>query len=249
VLPFDPSTDNPVVLDSVSTPGARNTADFQVNSSGNDAAFTSTLPLTGFDNAAHREVFRYDAPSDTLDCASCNPTGEQETGEATLARNGLSLTDRGQVFFNSTEGLVDRDLNGNQDVYEWEANGTGTCGEDEGCVQLISTGTSLLDSSLLGASADGTDAYFFTHDTLVSSDGNGNRVKIYDARAGGGFDQAPPAHQCQASDECHGPSSQAPPPPNIKTIAGTPVGNLPQKKHKHRHRRHKRAHHKRRGAK
>ena len=76
--------------------------------------------------------------------------------------------------------------------------------EAGGCVELISTGTSPLDSSLLGVSADGTDAYFFTRDTLVASDNNGSRVKIYDARAGGGFDQAPPPHQCQASDECHG---------------------------------------------
>ena len=122
VVPPDPSTDNPLVIDSVSSAGTRNTADFQVNPSGNDAVFTSTLPLTGYDNAAHREVFRYDAPTDTLDCPSCNPTGEQATGEATLASNGSSLSDDGRVFFNSTEGLVDRDLNGKQDVYEWEKN-------------------------------------------------------------------------------------------------------------------------------
>jgi len=224
VTPSDPSTDNPVVVDSVDAAGTRNTADFQVSPSGNDAVFTSTLPLTGYDNAAHREVFRYDAPTDTLDCASCNSTSEQATGEATLASNGLSLTDDGQVFFNSTEGLVDRDLNGNKDVYEWEKNAS----YPNGTVQLISTGTSPLDSSLLGVSADGTDAYFFTHDTLVTSDNNGDRVKLYDARVNGGFDQAPPPHQCQASDECHGPSSQAPPPPNIKATAGTPVGNTTQ---------------------
>ena len=45
-------------------------------------------------------------PPKKLDCASCNPTSEQATGEATLAANGLSLTDDGRVFFNSTEGLV-----------------------------------------------------------------------------------------------------------------------------------------------
>ncbi len=237
ILPSDPEVDNPVVVDSVSSAGTRNTADFEVNSSGNDAVFTSTLPLSGYNNAGHREVFRYDAPSDTVDCASCNPTGEQATGEASLASSGSSLTDDGRVFFNSTEGLVDRDLNDKLDAYEWES-GDG--------IELISTGTSPLDSSLLGVSTDGTDAYFFTHDTLVSSDDNGTRVKIYDARADGGFDQAPPPHQCQASDECHGPSSQAPLPIDIKTIAGTPVGDVPvgQKTKKHHHR--KKHHHKRR---
>jgi hypothetical protein len=248
VVPPDPSTDNPVVVDSLSAAGTRNTADFGVSPSGN-AVFTSTLPLSGYDNAAHREVFRYDAPSDNLDCASCNPTGEQATGEATLASNGSSLSDDGRVFFNSTEGLVDRDLNGNKDVYEWEKNAS----NPNGIVELISTGTSPLDSSLLGVSTDGTDAYFFTRDTLVSGDNNGLRVKLYDARAGGGFAQLPPVIQCQASDECHGAGSPTPPPPDIKTIAGTPVGNATQaphrRKHHHKRHHHKRAHHKRGGVK
>jgi hypothetical protein len=229
VVPSDLSTDNPVVVDSVSAAGTRNTADFQVSPSGNDAVFTSTLPLSGYDSAAHPEVFRYDAPSDKLDCVSCNPTGEQATGDATLATNGSSLSDDGRVFFNSTEGLVDRDLNGNKDAYEWSpqepAGEVGACHDSGGCEELISAGTSPLDSSLLGVSADGTDAFFFTHDTLVDTDNNGFRVKLYDARAGGGFGQAPPPHQCQASDECHGPSSQGPPPPDTKTIASTPGGN------------------------
>jgi hypothetical protein len=221
VIPPDPSTDAPVVVDSVSAAGTRNTADFQVSPSGNDAGFSSTLPLSGYDNAAHREVFRFDSPSNALDCVSCNPTGEQATGEATLATNGLSLSDDGRVFFNSTEGLVDRDLNNKMDVYEWEKG----AGVQEGTIELISTGASPLDSSLLGVSADATDAYFFTHDTLVSGDNNGNRVKIYDARAGGGFPEVPPAIQCQASDECHGAGSPIPSAPPVRSITGS-GGNL-----------------------
>ncbi len=260
-LPPPPSPiTNSAVIDAVNQPEARNTADFQVGASGNDAVFTSTLPLTGYDNAFHSEVFRYDAASETLECASCNPTSEQATGEATLATNGSSLTEDGRVFFNSTEGLVDRDLNENQDVYEWEPQGFKfemehekfqTCETTGGCVQLISTGTSPFDSSLLGVSADGTDVYFFTHDSLVSSDQNGSLVKIYDARSLGGFDQVPPPHQCQASDECHGSGSAMPPPPIIRTVVGTPVGNATpspnSRKHRHHHRRrhHRKAHHKR----
>ena len=82
------------------------------------------------------------------------------------------------------------------DVYEWSSQRptgeVGACHTEGGCVQLISAGTSPFDSSLLGASADGTDAYFFTRDTLVTSDENGPRVKIYDARVDGGFPQVPP---------------------------------------------------------
>ena len=188
VVPPEPRTDNPLVIDSVSAPGARHSADFEVTPSGNDAVFTSTLPLTEYDNAEiHREIFRYEAGSG-LDCASCNPTGEQATGEASLPTDGLGLTDDGRVFFDSTEGLVDRDLNNKQDAYEWES-GKG--------VELISTGTSSRSSSLLGVSADGTDAFFFTHDTLVPADENGSRVKVYDARVARRLPDRPPAGPLQ----------------------------------------------------
>jgi hypothetical protein len=76
----------------------------------------------------------------------------------------------------------------------------------------------------LGVSADGVDAYFFTRQTLVAEDENGSRVKIYNARSFGGFAYVPPPVPCKASDECHGPGTEAPPPPQVRTIAGTPTG-------------------------
>ena len=39
-----------------------------------------------------------------------------------LASDGLSLTDDGRVFFNSTDALAPRDLDETGDVYEWEAD-------------------------------------------------------------------------------------------------------------------------------
>jgi len=235
-VPSDPSTDNPVVVDSVSSPGIRNSADFQLTPSGDYAIFPSALPLTKYNSSAHREVFRYDATTEKLQCASCSPTGESISGEARLASNGLSLTDDGRVFFNSSEGLVDRDLNETEDVYEWEPQGFvlesegkpvpgTTCETAAGCIQLISTGASPSASSLLGVSADGTDAYFFTRDKLVEQDENGSTVKVYDARSLGGFSYSPPEIQCKASDECHGAGTQPPLPPTINTVTGTPVGN------------------------
>ena len=194
-----------MVVDSVSSPSIRHTADFQVTPNGNDAVFTSTLPLTGYQNASHREVYRYDAPTEQLQCVSCNPTGEPATGEATLAANGLSLTNDGRVFFNSTEGLVDRDNDEREDVYEWEPQGfefehiSGTtCETVGGCVDLISSGTSAFASSLLGVSAEGTDAYFFTRDKLATQDKNGSRVRIYDARELGGFPYVALSHSLQS---------------------------------------------------
>ena len=77
----------------------------------------------------------------------------------------------------------------------------------------------------VGCHRDGTDVFFFTRDTLVAADENGNRVKIYDARIDGGFPQVPASIPCKASDECHGAGSQAPQEPEIKTVARTPNGN------------------------
>ena len=153
---------------------------------------------------------------------------EQATGDASLPRHGLGLSDDGRVFFNSTEGLVDRDLNEKEDAYQWEpkgfdlGQGAPPCQRDGGCVELLSTGTSPFAVELLGISSDGTDAYFFTRDKLAEEDENGNTVKIYDARVVRRLPvrSAPP--QCKASDECHGPGTPAPAPPQIKSFAPDP---------------------------
>jgi hypothetical protein len=172
-----------------------------------------------------------------------------------MAVNGLSLTDDGRVFFNSTDALVPRDLNEREDAYEWA----------DGRVNLISTGISHFDSALLSATADGKDAYFFTRDTLVPQDLNRELVKVYDAREEGGFPSLPPPVPCKASDECHGAGTESPAPANINSVAGTrgnngaPATNRGSKcrrgyvRHKQRcvrahHKKGKRSHHRSGGA-
>jgi hypothetical protein len=117
-------------------------------------------------------------------------------------------------------------LNKVEDAYEWEPQGFEneehqTCQTSGGCVQLVSTGAGAFPSKLLGISADGENAYFFTREKLVAEDGNGNSTKIYDAREGGGFPFVPSPVPCKASDECHGPGSLAPAPPEITSVVGT----------------------------
>lgn len=211
VLAPDPRTDNPLIVHSVNDSGTRYTGDFQITPNGDDAVFVTTVPLTGYTNAGHEVVFRYDAPGDAVDCMSCNPTGARAVGDSALAPNGLSLADDGRVFFNSRDPLLPTDLDNREDVFEW----------NEGETSLISTGLSPFNSSLLTASADGRDVHFFTRDTLVSQDLNGSLVKIYDARENGGFEYVPPPVDCKASDECHGASSPKPAPPSIATITGS----------------------------
>ncbi len=224
--------DNPLVLDTLSSPEVRHTADFQTTPDGDFAAFPSTLPLAGADEETdgHTAVFRYDAPSEELTCISCPPSGAVSNGDSGLAPNGLSLTDGGRVFFTSHDALAAADTDHKQDVYEWEAPGAGACQPGGvafnravgACIGLISAGTSAFDSGLLSATANATDAYFFTRDSLAPTDENGPTMKIYDAREEGGFPFLLPQAGCRASDECHGAASPPPPPLENGAESGTP---------------------------
>lgn len=223
IIPFrlalfpDPRVDSPLVIDGLTEAGTRHPEEFQSTPSGEDAAFGAAIGLdgSGFETHGRAEVYRYDAGADEVRCASCNSTRQRPRGDAALPANGLGITDDGRVFFDSYDALVARDLNQRQDVYEW--NGEKTA--------LISNGLGSADSTLLTVTHDGTDAFFFTRETLAAQDENGPHMKLYDAREGGGFFAVPPPALCAASDECHGPGTQAARPPSIGTLAGTP-GNF-----------------------
>ncbi len=68
------------------------------------------------------------------------------------------LSDSGRMFFDSAEGLVPQDVNGKEDVYEYEPLGVGNCTESlstfsassAGCISLISSGTSIAGNGLPG---------------------------------------------------------------------------------------------------
>jgi hypothetical protein len=205
--------DNPAIIHAVKRAGTYNSADFEVTPSGHHAAFSSVMPLDGYENGGHYEVFRYEtqeagAPA----CVSCSVTTARPESDATLTPYGLSLTEDGRVFFTTGEQLTLRDSNERKDAYEWE-NGT---------QQLISTGTSPSDSELLSVSSDGRNAFFFTRQKLVPEDENGSTVRLYSARENGGFEFGPPQFSCAASDECHGASTTPAPPLTAGTTAGTP---------------------------
>jgi hypothetical protein len=210
--------------------------DIQVVPSGDFAAFASAVPLTGYPTFGHSSIYRYSLPSVALDCVSCPRTRASLTADTHLSSHGLNLSDDGRVFFTSIEPLSLRDTGSKPDVYEWN-NGT---------ISLLSTGRSATDIGLLSVSADGVNAFFFTRDTLVRNDHNGNTMKIYVAREGGGIPVPVSAPDCQASDECHGPGSAAPPAQVIPTFEGT-GGNVVQAKKRKKRKHHRRRH--RKGAK
>jgi hypothetical protein len=199
VATLEPS--NPSIEQAVNDGDARGFEGIQVAASGDFAAFSSSRPLVDFPTFGHMAIYRYAAEEDSLSCASCPSTRASLTADTELSQHGLDLTDDGRVFFTSFEPLALRDTGSSADVYEWK----------DGRIYLISTGRSQTDTRLLSASADGQNAFFFTRETLVSDDHNGNAVKIYSAHEGGGFQTPAALQECQASDECHGPGSAAPP--------------------------------------
>jgi hypothetical protein len=184
--------------------------DFQVTPDGRYAVFSTDVPVTGYRNLGNTEIYRYDSVQDLVECVSCAPTNQPGRSDVTLASHGLNMTDDGRVFFTTQETFALRDTNAKQDVYEWT----------NGDTKLISGGLGRDDSALLSVTADGKDAFFFTRDILSRLDGNGNAIKVYDAREGGGFLVENTPKRCAAADECRGAGTQQPGPPSIITATG-----------------------------
>jgi DNA-binding beta-propeller fold protein YncE len=117
------------------------------------------------------------------------------------------LSDSGRLFFNSSDALVPQDVNGTQDVYQYESPGEGECTaasvtfseRSGGCVDLVSSGTSATESAFLDASESGGDVFFLTAARLASQDADAS-VDVYDAQ------------ECIGTSPCF-PSSAAQSPP------------------------------------
>jgi DNA-binding beta-propeller fold protein YncE len=208
----------------------------RVSPNGEWLAFMSQRALTGYDNSPENpnacqliqpglreprpcsEVYLYNSASERLVCASCNPSNARPTGPANVPGwtpytlgsalyQSRYLSDSGRLFFNSPDALVPQDVDGVQDVYEYEPAGVGNCETSSvtfsersgGCVGLISSGSSIEESSFLDASETGGDVFFLTSSKLVGQD----------------FDTAPDvydAHECAiAGEPCFAPAPIAPP--------------------------------------
>jgi hypothetical protein len=146
------------------------------------------------------------------------------------------LSDEGRLFFNSEDPLVPDDVDGTQDVYQYEPDGVGNCSaspssgsivfepshafeveghggvQAAGCVGLISSGTSNVGASFLDASQSGADVFFRTTSKLVPQDQD-SAYDIYDA------------HECAASSPC---LSGAVPAPACETEASCRPSPTPQ---------------------
>ena len=159
-------------------------------------------------------MYTYEPSTEKLICVSCIPSGAPPTSDVEASQDGLFLTDDGRTFFSTEDALVPSDTNHAEDVYEYVDGrpqlitpGTGDTPQPEPeCRHL----TNICPASI-GVSANGTDVYFSTYDTLVPQDHNGNFLKFYDARTDGGFSSPAPPPPCEAADECHGAGTTPPP--------------------------------------
>ena len=225
--------------------------DSYVTPDGEQLAFTSAGSLTGYPttpadpNACQAftgpgpcaEVFYYDAVSGKLFCASCGQSGTLPRGPSGIGYGNAYHTarwmsdDGDHLFFDSSNALVPRDTNGQQDVYEWEPEGTGACTLAGGCQYLISGGTGgtpdpdasqATVNSFVEASADGSNVFFTTQQQLVPEDTD-QASDLYDARVDGGFPAPAVATSCDGTD-CRAAVSP-PPAPAVGSVSFSGPGD------------------------
>jgi DNA-binding beta-propeller fold protein YncE len=182
-----------------------------------------------------RRGFNDDGDAANADASIRKPNTGEGLGTGKVRTDPTMSDDGRYVFFESPVALTPRaldevqvgtDVNGSvlaQNIYEWEAEGTGGCGESSGCVSLLSDGTEALEGTstgptspeLLGTDASGEDVFIAAADPLTWADTDTQR-DFYDLRVGGGFPKPAEPPVC-LSDACKGPGTQAGAKQNLAT--------------------------------
>lgn len=231
----------------------------RVSRGGDFIGFNSVRSLTGYDNTDVNsgepdiEIFLYAAASNELSCASCNPSGSHPVAGAAIhwpanpgnnanwsnAYPQRNVSDHGQVFFETADALLPRDVNGVRDVYEFF----------DGELRLISTGRGGAGFHFLDATPDGSNVFFSTAQALLPRDID-SVPDYYDARSGGGFPEPPPPPPPCSPGSCRDSSSAAGAIPAPGTATFTGPGNQRPRRcvARHRLRRGKKGHHRRASA-
>lgn len=126
--------------------------------------------------------------------------------------SGRVMSDDGsRVFFETPEQLVERDVNGATDVYEWH----------DGEINIVSAGTGG-NSFYHGNSADGRTVFITTFDRLLPESDRNAKRDVYVARPNGGFPPPAPPPACEG-EACQ-PDREAP--SAIAAAKGPSEGNL-----------------------
>ena len=223
----------------------------RTNPDGTVLVFESKAQLTPYNNANHTEIYRYDDGDGGLLCVSCHPSTEPATKDAQLQdlintpnSNVLhNVSDDGHhVFFETDEALVPEDVDGVNDIYEWQREGI-----DAGA-KLISSGRSPrlpypdvfggeeTPNFLFSITPDGDDVFFVSRDALTPGAPESGASAIYDARIGGGFPAPVEPLFCQEED-CRPQAGSTGTPSTSSTASESAQssGNVKPHKHKCRH--------------
>jgi hypothetical protein len=169
------------------------------------------------------EVYLYDAASQSLECASCNPSGARPVGPSSLtgvkgnyqsfaSYRPRDLLANGALFFNSKDALVQHASGRIKNVYEYQ----------NGAVHAISNVVGGFESFFLDASPNGANVFFASADKLLPEDPGGSTV-VWDAREDGGFPVVTLPPTCDNADSCKSPESPQPGvfvPPASSTFSG-----------------------------
>ncbi len=167
----------------------------------------------------------YDADTGELSCATCPPPGTPPLGNPRLFSEEINrfvhtpkpVTDNGYLFFDTASRLVPKDVNARADVYSYKA----------GVTTLISPGNANFDARIGDVSADGSNVFFVTSQSLVKQDQDG-AADVYDARVGGGIQQQnEPAEPATCSGEgCQGQQTATPGLPSVSSGGFSGRGNV-----------------------
>jgi hypothetical protein len=179
------------------------------------------------------QLYRYDSVTDSVECVSCASPFDPEPGLGVQHTGGSLATNWATdgtpqetyfsangdyAFFETPAALLLADVNGeippleagrfggtpSNDVYEWRREGLHGCAHLQGCLSLITPGTS--DGylvALLGTTESGNDVFFYTSSQLHPAD-NDTAGDFYDARVGGGFAEPVSPVECEG-DACVSP--------------------------------------------
>jgi hypothetical protein len=170
-------------------------AHFYVTPDGLHAAFTSTAPQGGYDNAGFAEAYRY-TYGGGIQCGSCRPGGEAPSADASLAGRALS-DDGARLFFQSADSILPAAQSGEANVFEFSG----------GAPQLLTLGEGAA-ALLVGAGASGEDVFIATHQELAPQ-GQGSVFAIYDARVNAQVSVPSVTAGCQG-EGCRGAAPAAP---------------------------------------
>jgi hypothetical protein len=227
----------------------------QTTGDGTFLVFASYGRLVGGDTDNGKDIYRYDAQTETLDRVSVGEKGYDANGNGDGASfdaelpilsqldllqndelNYRAITEDGtRIVFETTEPLSPHAVNGLLNAYEWHK--TLTLGSSAGNVSLVSTGE---DEEPVGANNDlspgeimitpsGRDIFFTTVQGLLPQDRDGAK-DVYDARLGEGFPaETAERRQCEG-DACQGPLTNPAPLLVPGSVSQAPGENLPPSK-------------------